>query len=34
MTVTFYIPATDPEASVADDCDANNCFYCTSPETD
>jgi hypothetical protein len=38
MAVTFYTPssaeAADQGTSAADDCDTNNCFYCTSPETD
>jgi hypothetical protein len=37
MTSTLYAKTAGGEdalASDADDCDTNNCFFCTSPETD
>jgi hypothetical protein len=33
MTTTLHTQADDV-ANPADDCDANTCFFCTSPETD
>jgi hypothetical protein len=37
MTTTIYAETEGSESSaapVSDDCDANTCFFCTSPETD
>jgi hypothetical protein len=36
MTTAIYAEAAGDESAalVTDDCDANTCFYCASPETD